>query len=111
MWKALVAALLISAAVHGPAAADLPRARGALAVERHPAGGRRPRGGGRGGLQGLASAGLSLGPIGALLVTLPAVSLPGLAMVIRSFGPRVTAATTGVVVAGGMLGAALLAVL
>jgi uncharacterized membrane protein YraQ (UPF0718 family) len=62
-------------------------------------------------LQGLALAGLSLGPIGALLVTLPAVSLPGLAMVIRSFGPRVTAATTGVVVAGGMLGAALLAVL
>jgi hypothetical protein len=62
-------------------------------------------------LQGLALAGLSLGPIGALLVTLPAVSLPGLAMVIRSFGPRVTAATTGVVVAGGMLGAASLAVL
>lgn len=54
-------------------------------------------------LQGLALAGLAAGPIGALLITLPAVSLPGIAMVGRSFGWRVTAATTAVVMVGGAL--------
>ncbi len=62
-------------------------------------------------LQGLALAGLSLGAVGALLVTLPAVSLPGIVMVGRAFGWRVTAATAGVVVAGGVLAAAVITVL
>jgi len=62
-------------------------------------------------LQGLALAGLSLGVLGALLVTLPAVSLPGMVMVWRSFGGRVTALTAGVVVAGGGLAAVLLPLL
>ncbi|MEV6848370.1 permease [Actinoplanes sp. NPDC051411] len=59
-------------------------------------------------VQGLVLAGLSLGAAGALLVTLPAVSLPGIAMVGRTFGWRVTTATAAVVVAGGLVGAALL---
>jgi hypothetical protein len=62
-------------------------------------------------LQGLAIAGLSLGAVGALLVTLPAVSLPGIAMVARAFGWRVTAATAAVVVAGGGLAAGLIVAL
>jgi uncharacterized membrane protein YraQ (UPF0718 family) len=62
-------------------------------------------------LQGLALAGVALGPIGALLVTLPAVSLPGIAMVGRVLGWRTTALTTAMVVGGGILGAGLLAVL
>lgn len=62
-------------------------------------------------LQGLALAGVAAGPIGALLVTLPAVSLPGIAMVGRALGWRTTALTTAMVVVGGVLGACLLAVL
>jgi uncharacterized protein len=62
-------------------------------------------------LQGLAVAGLAAGPLGALLVTLPAVSLPGIAMVARAFGWRATAATTAVVALGGLVGAGLLVVL
>ena len=58
--------------------------------------------------QGLVVAGLSLGVVGALLVTLPAVSLPGVVMVGRAFGWRVTATTAAVVVAGGLLGAGML---
>jgi uncharacterized membrane protein YraQ (UPF0718 family) len=59
-------------------------------------------------VQGLVLAGLSLGAAGALLITLPAVSLPGVAMVGRAFGWRVTAATAAVVVVGGLAAAALL---
>jgi uncharacterized membrane protein YraQ (UPF0718 family) len=62
-------------------------------------------------LQGLAVAGLSLGAVGALLVTLPAVSLPGIAMVGKAFGWRVTAATAAVVIAGGVLAAGLIVLL
>lgn len=62
-------------------------------------------------LQGLAIAGLAAGPIGALLVTLPAVSVPGMVMVSRAFGWRSTAITAAVVAAGGVAGAALLTVL
>jgi uncharacterized membrane protein YraQ (UPF0718 family) len=62
-------------------------------------------------LQGLALAGVALGPIGALLVTLPAVSLPGVAMVGRALGWRTTALTTAMVAVGGLLGTGLLAVL
>lgn len=62
-------------------------------------------------LQGLALAGLAAGPIGALLITLPAVSLPGIAMVGRSFGWRVTTATTAVVMVGGALAGGALALI
>lgn len=62
-------------------------------------------------LQGLALAGVAAGPIGALLITLPVVSLPGIVMVGRALGWRATAATGGLAVVGGLLGAALLAVL
>jgi hypothetical protein len=44
-------------------------------------------------------------------VTLPAVSLPGIAMVARAFGWRATVATTAVVALGGLVGAGLLVVL
>lgn len=57
---------------------------------------------------GLASVGLSLGGVGALLLTLPAASLPAMAMLVRSLGVRVTAATAGVVAVGGVLAGVLL---
>jgi len=59
-------------------------------------------------LQGLALLGVSTGVLGALLITLPAVSAPGIAMVARSFGLRATGATAVMVVAAGVLGAAVL---
>ncbi|AFM19896.1 putative permease [Mycolicibacterium chubuense NBB4] len=59
-------------------------------------------------LLSLAVLGASPGVLGALLITLPAVSLPGAAMVARSFGPKATAITAGVVVAAGLLSAAAL---
>jgi len=62
-------------------------------------------------LQGLALAGMSLGGIGALLLTLPAVSLPGIAMVGRTFGWRTTWATAAVVAAGGVVAAVVLTAL
>ncbi|AGZ41139.1 putative permease [Actinoplanes friuliensis DSM 7358] len=61
--------------------------------------------------QGLALAGLSLGGVGALLVTLPAVSLPGMIMVGKAFGWRVTVATAAVAAAGGIAAAGLLPLL
>ena len=54
-------------------------------------------------LQGLALAGVSLGGIGALLLTLPAVSVPGMAMVARTFGWRTTWATAALVAVGGVV--------
>lgn len=62
-------------------------------------------------LQGLALLGVSSGVLGALLITLPAVSLPGVAMVARSFGRRATLTTAAVVVAAGLVGAVVLDVL
>jgi hypothetical protein len=62
-------------------------------------------------LQGLALAGFSLGGTGALLLTLPAASLPGMAMVARAFGWRTTWATAAVVAAGGVLAAVVLTAL
>jgi uncharacterized protein len=62
-------------------------------------------------LLGLASLGASSGTLGALLVTLPAVSIPGAAMVARSFGWKVLTVTTAVVIAAGLLGAAVLSLL
>lgn len=62
-------------------------------------------------LQGLALLGLSTGVLGALLITLPAVSFPGIAMVVRSLGWRTVGVTAGTVVVAGLLGGALLTVL
>ncbi|OCB37796.1 permease [Mycobacterium malmoense] len=62
-------------------------------------------------LQGLALLGASSGTIGALLITLPAVSVPGAAMIARSFGWRAVATATAAVTAAGLLGAAVLSVL
>ncbi|KBZ63552.1 hypothetical protein K875_02262 [Mycobacterium [tuberculosis] TKK-01-0051] len=62
-------------------------------------------------LQGLAVLGASSGMLGALLITLPAVSIPGAAMVARSFGAKAVAASTGVVMAAGLLGAIMLSLL
>ncbi|MFD8914594.1 permease [Streptomyces sp. NPDC059575] len=62
-------------------------------------------------IQGLAVLGLPAGVLGALLITLPAISLPSMVMVGRAFGWRLTAATTGLVVLAGLLGGVLLAVL
>jgi hypothetical protein len=62
-------------------------------------------------LQGLALAGVSLGGIGALLLTLPAVSLPGMAMVARAFGWRTTWATAATVAVGGVVAGVVLSAL
>jgi uncharacterized protein len=59
-------------------------------------------------ITGLAAAGMGKGPLGALLICLPAVSLPSMAMVGRAVGWRVTAATAVAVAAAGVLGGALL---
>jgi uncharacterized protein len=59
-------------------------------------------------LLGLALLGVSSGVIGALLITLPVVSLPGVAMVIRSFGWRAISTTIVGVIAAGLLGATIL---
>lgn len=62
-------------------------------------------------LQGLALLGVSSGTLGALLITLPAISVPGLAMVARSFGWRAITTATVVVIAAGLLGATVLSAL
>ncbi len=62
-------------------------------------------------LQSLALLGASSGTLGALLITLPAISVPGIAMVARSFGWKAIATATVVVVAAGLLGATVLSVL
>lgn len=59
-------------------------------------------------LQGLALLGVSSGTLGALLITLPVVSAPGIAMVARGFGWKATAATTLGVIGAGLLGAMVL---
>lgn len=62
-------------------------------------------------LQGLALLGVSSGTLGALLITLPVVSAPGVAMVARSFGWKATAATALAVIGAGLLGAMVLSAL
>jgi uncharacterized membrane protein YraQ (UPF0718 family) len=62
-------------------------------------------------LQGLAAIGVGAAPIGALLITLPAISLVSIAMVIRALSPRVTLAMAGVVVLSGVLSGLLLSIL
>jgi len=56
----------------------------------------------------LAAAGVGSGPAGALLITLPAISLPSMVMVARSLSWRATLTVAGVVVGGGLVGATVL---
>jgi uncharacterized membrane protein YraQ (UPF0718 family) len=62
-------------------------------------------------VQAMLSLGVGVGPAGALLMTLPPISVPSLAIVARSFRPQVLLLVTGVVVgfgiAGGLLAIAL----
>ena len=53
----------------------------------------------------LAAMGAGSGMVGALLVTLPALSLPSMVMVGRALSPRLTALLAGTVAAGGVLAA------
>jgi len=59
----------------------------------------------------LRAAGLGSGVLGALLVTLPALSLPSMAMVGRALTWRVTIAMAGVVAGAGLLAALLVTLL
>lgn len=59
-------------------------------------------------LQGLAAAGAASGLLGTLLIALPAVSLPSLAMVARALTMRVTVLTGLAVMATSLLGGLLL---
>ncbi|WP_432503562.1 permease [Kineococcus arenarius] len=61
--------------------------------------------------QGLAAVGFGSAVVGALLVVLPAVSLPSAVMVARALRVRVVLWTLAVVAAGGLLGALLLTLL
>ncbi|MGI8847254.1 MAG: hypothetical protein ACR2GX_03170 [Candidatus Dormibacteria bacterium] len=58
-------------------------------------------------IQGLLAAGVGLGAAGALLITLPAISLPSIAMVARSFPVRVIVGMGGGVAAMGLVSALL----
>ncbi|HZZ66616.1 MAG TPA: permease [Phenylobacterium sp.] len=58
-------------------------------------------------IQAMLALGLGVGPAGALLMTLPPVSLPSLAMVAPSFPPRILAMVAGAVVLFGIAGGAL----
>jgi uncharacterized membrane protein YraQ (UPF0718 family) len=62
-------------------------------------------------IQGMLSLGMGVGPAGALLMTLPPISLPSVAMLVRSFHPRALALVAGGVllfgIFGGMLAVAL----
>jgi uncharacterized membrane protein YraQ (UPF0718 family) len=62
-------------------------------------------------LQGLAAIGVGAAPIGALLITLPAISLVSMAMVMRALSARVTFTMAAVVAASGVLSGLLLAML
>jgi uncharacterized membrane protein YraQ (UPF0718 family) len=54
-------------------------------------------------VQGMLKAGIGVAPSAALLITLPSISLPSLAMVWRSFPPRVSIALAGSVALLGLL--------
>jgi uncharacterized protein len=62
-------------------------------------------------IQGLALAGVALGPVGALILTLPALSLPSMLMIRRAFPASVITATAASVAVLGLVGAGLLVVL
>jgi uncharacterized membrane protein YraQ (UPF0718 family) len=53
-------------------------------------------------IQAMLSLGMGVGPAGALLMTLPPISLPSMAMLARSFPPRILAMVAGVVVLFGV---------
>ena len=55
-------------------------------------------------IQAMLSLGLGVGPAGALLMTLPPISLPSLAMLVRSFKPRQLAGVVVSVIAFGVAG-------
>ena len=55
-------------------------------------------------VQAMLALGMGAGPAGALIMTLPPISTPSLAMVARSFRPRVLAMVVAAVVAFGVLG-------
>jgi uncharacterized membrane protein YraQ (UPF0718 family) len=57
-------------------------------------------------IQAMLALGMGVGPAGALLMTLPPISLPSLAMVSRSFPPRTLAVVAGAVVLFGIVGGA-----
>jgi uncharacterized protein len=58
-------------------------------------------------IQAMLSLGIGAGPVGALLMTLPPISLPSLAMLSRSFPPRILAVVSAVVVLFGLAGGGL----
>lgn len=55
-------------------------------------------------IQAMLSLGMGVGPAGALLMTLPPISLPSMAMLARSFPPRVLAMVVAGVVLSGVAG-------
>ncbi|WP_255464954.1 permease [Dermacoccus sp. PAMC28757] len=59
-------------------------------------------------IAGLTAAGVGFGTAGVLLITLPALSVPSLVMVARSFGVRTTLGVTAWVITGGLVAAAVL---
>lgn len=58
-------------------------------------------------IQAMLSLGVGAGPAGALLMTLPPISLPSMAMLARSFPPRILAVTGAAVVLFGLVGGVL----
>ena len=62
-------------------------------------------------LQGLGTLGVGAGPLGALLIALPALSLPSMVMVGRAFSWRVTGAMAAAVAATSLLAAIVLVLL
>jgi hypothetical protein len=58
-------------------------------------------------VQAMLALGVGAGPAGALLMTLPPISLPSLAMLATSFPPRILAAVAGAVVLFGLAGGGL----
>lgn len=58
-------------------------------------------------IQAMLALGVGAGPAGALLMTLPPISLPSMAMLARAFPPRVLAMVAGAVVLFGLAGAGL----
>ncbi|GAB2900408.1 permease [Paralcaligenes ginsengisoli] len=58
-------------------------------------------------IQAMLSLGMAAGPAGALLMTLPPISLPSLAMVAKSFRPRELATVSAAVVIFGIAGGGL----
>ncbi|SAL59003.1 permease [Caballeronia peredens] len=62
-------------------------------------------------IQAMLSLGMAAGPAGALLMTLPPISVPSLAMLGRSFPPRVLAFVTVAVIAFGIVSGVIAAAL